>query len=331
MHYYCRFSIFLELADVTMSKFSLKSLFGNSSDSSDSSESSVDEEDTIDLPTSCIDEEVAYTSPCITIKMAQNKVKGIAHQLWPAATFLCNFIESNKTHASISSLFSEKKVNVLELGAGIGLCGIHAASLLSCNHVFITDLPEAIGGIEKNIELNAENIKTFSNGDQVRVSARVLDWMDTTSMQPIIDEIRSSQAVQSCSDTLNSSSIGDHSPTAMQTYGSLDTVVLAADCVYHEYLFQPLCDTLLVLTSLGCHVLLCHVRRWKRDGKFFKLCKKAGMTVKLIHEDVSRETDDSGCMDGDAKDRTDSSSRSMLSADAPGARLVTRIYDIYCD
>ena len=30
---------------------------------------------------------------------------------------------------------------------------------------------------------------------------------------------------------------------------------------------------------------MCHVRRWKKDNKFFKLCKKT-MNVDIIHESV---------------------------------------------
>jgi hypothetical protein len=72
-------------------------------------------------------------------------------------------------------------------------------------------------------------------------------------------------------------------------------VLLVADCVYWEevrmndgkyarraicvtyaraQLFEPLLDTLKQFVSRGAVCYMSHVRRWKRDTRFFTLCRK---------------------------------------------------------
>jgi hypothetical protein len=93
--------------------------------------------------------------------------RGIAFQLWPAASYLCNHIEQNyenihtmikaKTGAASSSSSSSDgtkyPLNVLELGAGIGLVGIFCGSLFTTSHIndiIITDLTETVPIINEN-------------------------------------------------------------------------------------------------------------------------------------------------------------------------------------
>ena len=105
------------------------------------------------------------------VLLHQEKRKGIAHQLWPAATFLSHYLEQNwemicsntnnssSNHSSSSSSNRSSNssgsnnvssnhsisrsgsgtdqhdlINVIELGAGIGLCGL-VCSKLHCNKV----------------------------------------------------------------------------------------------------------------------------------------------------------------------------------------------------
>ncbi|EXJ83655.1 hypothetical protein A1O1_07279 [Capronia coronata CBS 617.96] len=64
---------------------------------------------------------------------------------------------------------------VLELGAGTGLVGISAACLWN-THVLLTDLPEIVPNLQRNLEQNRDVIT--QNGGTVE--ARALDWADET-------------------------------------------------------------------------------------------------------------------------------------------------------
>ena len=194
------------------------------------------------------------------IRLQQQPQKGIAHQLWPAAAFLCDFLETHKadylgrtTSASSSPELSTLS-DVLELGAGVGLCGIFCAKL-GCPRVVITDLAEALDTITANISLNAST---------TNAEAAELRWGEALQTEQIIATFDAA-----------------HPP-----------LVIAADCVYWECLYMPLLQTLRQLVDFGCVVVMAHVRRWKKDGKFFQMCKKY-MCVEVLLEVVDTERDDS--------------------------------------
>ncbi len=199
-----------------------------------------------------IDNITTFISPSglVTTKMIEEKALGIAHQLWPAAKFMCNYIESN--HKDVLNA-SHSSINILELGAGVGLCGLFVSSLIKVQHqdkkqnIIVTDLSEAIDRLNKNIELN-------DLGDTV--SAQVLSWGVESELDEVFARFNS------------------------------PPLVIAADCVYWECLFQPLFSTLQALTNRGCEVVIAHVKRWKKDAKFFALCRKGGMAVEVLVEAV---------------------------------------------
>ena len=62
--------------------------------------------------------------------------------------------------------------DVLELGSGTGLCGIVCARL--GYRVTVTDLPEIVGNLQKNVDLNCMD-------DEDDIRAQVLDWSDYTA------------------------------------------------------------------------------------------------------------------------------------------------------
>ncbi|KAG9625315.1 VPS28-domain-containing protein, partial [Aureobasidium melanogenum] len=65
----------------------------------------------------------------------------------------------------------DENVTILELGAGTGLVGIAAAAVLGAN-VLLTDLPEIVPNLERNITSN-EDIINSRNGS---ARAAMLDW-----------------------------------------------------------------------------------------------------------------------------------------------------------
>jgi predicted nicotinamide N-methyase len=172
----------------------------------------------------------------------QNKKLGIAHQLWPAASRLCNFFQRNP-----HLIDHHKNSTVIELGAGIGLCGM-TLSAMGAKSVTLTDLAEAVPTMERNVSLNTSK---FSG----EVKVEVLRWGVREDLCAILN-------------------------------GMVDApLIIASDCVYWECLYQPLFETLSTLTSFGCDVYIAHVKRWKKDGKFFSMCKKS-MEVKILEENI---------------------------------------------
>lgn len=254
------------------------SLFGRNSDSEDD-ECDANKELSNDV-TADIDEPAVATEStyrCETnladgttppeIVLLERKHLGIAHQLWPAAGFLCDFFVKNEEilisaataetpqlascdHSSNSST-ADPQLCILELGAGIGLCGMFIAAMMNKRFrtsVALTDLPEAIEGLNLNVERN--NLSST-------VQSKVLSWGVSADVEAV-----------------------------MSQFGGRIPLVIAADCVYWECLYEPLFITLKDLIARGCKVIISHVRRWKKDGKFFAMCKKAGYAVTVLVEEV---------------------------------------------
>ncbi|RMZ85306.1 hypothetical protein DV738_g117, partial [Chaetothyriales sp. CBS 135597] len=69
------------------------------------------------------------------------------------------------------------KGRVLELGAGTGLVGISAACLWGAS-VVLTDLPDIVPNLAKNVSLNSDLI--LASGGEA--DTRVLDWSDESTM-----------------------------------------------------------------------------------------------------------------------------------------------------
>lgn len=229
-----------------------RNLFGKSSDSESSSS---DEDDAPQIQASHVDSnsntvsKYQSASGDIEITMHEEKLLGIAHQLWPAAKFMCSFLES---HMDIVLNSYHNELNVLELGAGVGLCGMFMSRLYEQQYskvnIILTDLEEAKGRLQQNIELN--NL-------QQSVSADVLCWGNDEDFNRVWQKFSS------------------------------PPLVIAADCVYWECLFQPLFETMKRLTDNGSEVIMSHVKRWKKDTKFFNLCKKNNMEVEVLVEEIS--------------------------------------------
>lgn len=84
---------------------------------------------------------------------------------------------------TLYSQISKRCTNVLELGAGTGLVGIAAACLWQLN-VTLTDLPEIVSNLERNLQTNTELIQKYAG----TVQARSLDWADTTDVPQSQDD-----------------------------------------------------------------------------------------------------------------------------------------------
>jgi predicted nicotinamide N-methyase len=145
---------------------------------------------------------------------------------------------------------------VLELGAGVGLCGIFLARFGLAQKVVLTDINEALALLRDNIQLN--NVSASS-------SAMPLYWGNKEQLEVVLSQFEE-----------NTSST---------------RLVIASDCVYWRNLFQPLLMTLTALIHRGYHVIIAHVKRWKKDNLFFSNSKKI-FDVELLLETLDYTRDE---------------------------------------
>ena len=203
---------------------------------------------------------VAYTSPHpphLSLRVLLSPSRGLAFQLWPAALLLCRYLDSQPSPLPPAS-------RVVELGAGCGLVGLLAASLGA--HVTLTDLPAVLPHLLSNVAVNSppfvqnpESAEGWRHPSGGTVQVAALGW----------GEGREAEAGVVGAD-----------------------MILLADCVYWEELFDPLLDTLTALCMGTTRVLLSQTtRRSHVEGRFFKRAKKRGLTVQRLDEWTERHTD----------------------------------------
>jgi predicted nicotinamide N-methyase len=182
----------------------------------------------------------------IQVEIETNRIKGIAHQLWPASYLLSQQLQTNLIEIMNNPLETE----VIELGAGVGLSGI-VLGVLGCQKVTITDLPEALELIDKNIERNQILFPS-----DVKICSKILRWGIEEDYQ------------------------------FYENSSQKKLFLLAADCVYWEHLYDPFFRTLeYFITRHDATVILAHYKRWKKEKKFFHLCSKH-FSLTILYENI---------------------------------------------
>lgn len=73
----------------------------------------------------------------------------------------------------------EPDASILELGAGTGLVGLAAAAVFQ-RQVYLTDLPEIVPNLEKNVHANVASIQAYDGSAE----AAVLDWSEPSAFEP---------------------------------------------------------------------------------------------------------------------------------------------------
>ncbi|CAD5119347.1 DgyrCDS7964 [Dimorphilus gyrociliatus] len=97
------------------------------------------------------------------LKINQNEIGDVGCVVWDAAIVLSKYIESQ----SFKNILTLDGSNILEIGAGTGLCGIVSSCLGA--QTTITDLPQFQNLINKNINENKHLIKG-------KAKFQVLEW-----------------------------------------------------------------------------------------------------------------------------------------------------------
>ncbi|RLN57786.1 hypothetical protein BBJ28_00004903 [Nothophytophthora sp. Chile5] len=119
---------------------------------------------------------------CVRVVQDTTKVDGLGGEVWAGALVLCEFLE-----AQAEALVHGR--DVIELGAGCGLCGLVAASLGAKSVVLTDEYPDLLErNITKNRHLWAERKPT---GASVIVSSGELEWGETAAMAPFVGKFDS--------------------------------------------------------------------------------------------------------------------------------------------
>uniref|UniRef100_M4BWX7 Methyltransferase small domain-containing protein n=1 Tax=Hyaloperonospora arabidopsidis (strain Emoy2) TaxID=559515 RepID=M4BWX7_HYAAE len=115
---------------------------------------------------------------CVRVIQDTTKVNGLGGEVWAGALVLCEFLDTYDHDVVIGR-------DVIELGAGCGLCGLVAASL-GANTVVLTDeYPDLL-------EINITKNRHLWAGNEARgarppiVSSGELEWGLTESLAPFV-------------------------------------------------------------------------------------------------------------------------------------------------
>ncbi|KAG6610305.1 putative N2,N2-dimethylguanosine tRNA methyltransferase [Phytophthora cinnamomi] len=106
---------------------------------------------------------------CVRVVQDTTKVDGLGGEVWAGALVLCEFLEDHAQEVVQGR-------DVIELGAGCGLCGLVAAALGTKTAVLTDEYPDLLA---RNIDLNR---KLWA--DHAAVSSGELEWGVAESIAP---------------------------------------------------------------------------------------------------------------------------------------------------
>jgi len=169
--------------------------------------------------------------------------------VWDCAIVLSKYLEANSfclNSFKITSLdhFLNGK-SVIELGAGCGLCGI-VASVLGASKVTITDIPNLIPLIRRNVHLNHEILSKKDN------SKSILTDSGNDCTGKLLDDPNSHSVIVSPLDWNDEKSCESF---------TLFDFILCSDLVFHKKTIDPLISTLLHLSHHETCILMAHKDR----------------------------------------------------------------------
>lgn len=271
----------------------------------------------------------------IQIQVQECKQRGIAHQVWPAATFLSEYLvksphllvqdasEADDGARSSEINDDEEEIVFLELGAGVGVTGIYLDKYfrvanhrignrsVRVQHTVLSDLAEALNGLQDNIRINSTDSSSAYSTETI--SASILSWGNENELLETLE--------------LLCQKLNPLSTEVTEGVNKRRTlVILAADVIYWECLFDPLLDCLMQIlqhtSSNGrfssyfsqTRVLIAHYKRWKKDQIFLNRCQKRLQKNKLgsfqcLHEDILSHSSDDDAHTADGSESAASTSQ----------------------
>ncbi|XP_076031470.1 protein N-lysine methyltransferase METTL21D-like [Oratosquilla oratoria] len=113
--------------------------------------------------------DIELESVNVTLNIIQESVGDVGCVVWDAAIVLCKYLEvkcAKNRLACKGDPLDLEGCSVLEVGAGTGAVGLTAAALGAAS-VTVTDLPEFIPLMKKNIEKNKEHLKWTMEAEEL--------------------------------------------------------------------------------------------------------------------------------------------------------------------
>lgn len=190
----------------------------------------------------------------VTLELEQEQRAGAAlgtgAVLWDSGVVLARYLQVASSSGSLPVAGDLKGRRVLELGAGVGLCGILAARC-GATEAVLTDLEPVVPLLQRNTDAAAEAGER--NTCTLRVEA--LPWGDLEAVEAV---------------------------------GAPFDVVLVADCVYEKSDIPALVRTIRAAVDDDGGVALCAVkaRYGAAERRFLRLSKDAGFTCQEVAADV---------------------------------------------
>ena len=212
------------------------------------------------------------------MRIAEQAGETIIRHVWDAGIILsaatsCNPLSSlpSELQSFVEATFqTSRRLNILELGTGVGILGISIGTTFPDAKVVMSDLVDAQALVEQNIRLNVPHHSRLKSN----ALFRVLDW-----------ELR---------------------PFPSWTVAEQFDLIVMADVTYNTATFAALADTLEYLLrngSQGAKVICCGKRRHDEEEGFWRIVSERGF---ILDRRVILAIDLDGqlrhCEDGGKKD-----------------------------
>ena len=248
-----------------------------------------------------------------TLRISHDSTKGLAARVWPSAAMLVDFVaaevereregERQKDEKG-DAAFSWRGASVLELGSGPGLAGIAVAALAG-SRVLLTDLEgPALTLARRNVEENAAEIE--KGGGSVAVAA--LPWGERGGAQRAAEAVSDTWCFASPPTAVVAADViydGALFAPLLETLeelafaggrGSSDGGGGGGDDNGNGASRAPPSSS--SPPSLSSHsppsppqpprILIAHVRRWKRDARFWAAARKRFEVIDVTHPGTRR-------------------------------------------
>jgi predicted nicotinamide N-methyase len=154
--------------------------------------------------------------------------------LWRASELLCDYMIRNSCHIA--------KKNVLELGAGLGLCGILAHHLQAANVVLTDGDTDALSFMRSNVASNCGD-SSSANSSSNSIQCRQLVWGNKERLSDLVRQ----HTTPSDADNENKNE-GFH-------------LILGSDIIYVEEILDPLFESVERLLAVNGRFWLAYARR----------------------------------------------------------------------